>query len=171
MHEWANVAELVKPKSLQGGLVVRSAPGLSFLLREGMEVAFVPPVLDAPRRGVVVEVSELRDGVGVVAFDSVDTIDAAEALAGCSCLVRRLDLPEGFDVQDGRTIVGYTVVDELAGELGTVAQVIDNGAQQLLSVDCAQGEVLVPYVDAIVVGEDDDARIVATRLPQGLLDC
>ena len=38
MHDWANVAELTKTKTLTGGLVARCAPGLPFLLEEGLEV-------------------------------------------------------------------------------------------------------------------------------------
>lgn len=171
MHDWVNVAELVKPKSLQGGLVARCAPGLPFLLREGLEVAFVPPRLDAPRRGTVVEVREQASGAYLVSFDSVEDIEAAEALAGCSCLVRRSVLPAGFDEQDEAGIVGYTVVDEAAGQVGEVVDVIDNRAQQLIVVDGGFGEVLVPFVEAIVCSIDDERKTVVTRMPPGLLDC
>ena len=171
MHDWANVAELVKPKSLQGGLVARSAPGLPFLLCEGLGVAFVPPALDAPRRGTVVEVKELGGDVYLVTFDSVDTIDAAEALAGCSCLVKRSDLPSGFDEQDERGPVGFEVIDEAEGSLGSVVRIIDNGAQQLLSIGGPCGEILVPLVDAIVLSMDEEQKIVFTRIPAGLLEC
>lgn len=171
MHDWVNVAELVKPKSLQGGLVARCAPGLPFLLRVGLEVAFVPPALDAPRRGVVVEAQEQAGGSYLVSFDAVDSIDTAEALAGCSCLARRCDLPVGFDEQVDEDIVGYAVVDEVVGQVGEVVDVVDNGAQQLVVVDGAFGEVLIPFVDAIVLSIDDERKTVATRMPSGLLDC
>lgn len=171
MHDWANVAELVKPKSLQGGLVARAASGLPFLLSEGLEVAFVPPALDAPRRGIVLEVKSLGDDAYFVTFDSVDSIDSAEALAGCSCLARRADLPVDLDSIVEQTLAGYEVHDETAGFVGIVREVIDNGAQQLIAIDGKAGEVLVPYVDAIVLAIDDGARTVETRMPQGLIDC
>lgn len=171
MHDWVNVAELIKPKSLQGGLVARCAPGLPFLLRVGLEVAFVPPALDAPRRGVVVEVREQPSGSYLVSFDTVDGIEAAEALAGRSCLARRFDLPIGFDEQVDEGIIGYAVIDDEAGQVGKVAEVIDNRAQQLILVDGAFGEVLVPFVDAIVLSVDDERKTVVTCMPSGLLDC
>lgn len=171
MRDWANVAELVKPKSLQGGLVARGASGLPFLLRPGMEAAFVPPVLDAPRTGTVEDVTYLGDDAYLVMFDSVDTIDCAEALAGCSCLVRRADLPEGFDVVAQEALAGYRACDEKHGFIGTVREIIDNGAQQLVAIDGEAGDVLVPLVDAIVIAVDEDARTLTTRLPEGLLDC
>ncbi|WP_255467427.1 ribosome maturation factor RimM [Raoultibacter phocaeensis] len=131
----------------------------------------MPPVLDVPRRGIVIEANDLGHDVYHVVFDSVDSIDAAEALAGCSCLVRRVDLPEGFDACEEDTIVGYAVIDEVLGDIGTVVEVIDNKAQRLISVDGAMGEVLVPFVDAIVLAIDDDAETVRTRVPRGLVEC
>ena len=56
-------------------------------------MAFVPPVSDAPRCARVTTVSAIDDRTAVVAFDAVEGIDAAEALVGCHCLVRRADLP------------------------------------------------------------------------------
>ena len=49
MRAWTDVAVLARTKNLQGGFVAQSAAGLPFLLSEGLEVAFVPPVSDAPR--------------------------------------------------------------------------------------------------------------------------
>ena len=54
MRGWIDVAYLAKPKNLNGGLVARGASGLPALLHEGLEAAFVPPVIDAPRHARVV---------------------------------------------------------------------------------------------------------------------
>ena len=92
MRTWADVAWLATAKNLDGGLVVRSASGLPFLLEEGMEVAFVPPVLDMPRRAIVEEIRPQDDTSAVVWFEGVDDIDTAKALCGCHVLVRREEL-------------------------------------------------------------------------------
>ena len=67
--------------------------------------------------------------------------------------------------------MSYAVVDEVVGQVGEVVDVVDNGAQQLVVVDGAFGEVLIPFVDAIVLSIDDERKTVATRMPSGLLDC
>lgn len=72
MRTWANVAELSKTKTLTGGLVARCAPGLPFLLEEGMEVAFVPPRHDAPRRARVLSVQDAGRDAFLVTFEGVD---------------------------------------------------------------------------------------------------
>ena len=72
---------------------MRATAGLPFLLEEGMEVAFVPPVLDVPRRATVSAIEEQGLDL-IVFFEGVEDRSTAEALAGCHCLVRRADLPE-----------------------------------------------------------------------------
>lgn len=172
MRTWANVAELAKPKNLTGGLVARSAPGLPFLLEEGMEVAFVPPQHDAPRRARVASVQDAGKGGYLVTFEGVDSIDVAERLAGCRCLVRRADLPEDALAAEADTLVGFEVHDARAGLVGTVASVVENPGQFLLSVERPDGgeEVLVPLVDALVRGLDENARRIDVDVPDGLLE-
>lgn len=170
MRAWTHVADLVKPKNLQGGLVARRVAGLPFLLFEGLEVAFVPPVLDAPRRGVVEEVRPLGDEAYFVRFDSVATIDDASALAGCSCLARRADLPEDLGEEAPGLLLGYTVFDDEQGEIGQVVEVVENPGQWLLSIEGPRGALLVPFVEPIVCGIDEDERIIEIDAPEGLLD-
>lgn len=171
MRTWANVAELSRTKTLTGGLVARSAPGLPFLLREGMEVAFVPPQHDAPRRARVASVRDEGRGTFLVTFEGVDSIDVAELLAGCHCLVRRADLPEEALVVESEELVGYEVCDSVEGLVGTVAEVVESPGQRLLSIERVSGETaLVPLVDAFVVSIDDEARRIDVDLPEGLLD-
>ena len=109
MRTWANVAELSKTKTLTGGLVARCAPGLPFLLEEGMEVAFVPPRHDAPRRARVLSVQDAGRDAFLVTFEGVDSIDIAELLVGCSCLVRRADLPESALAAEADGLEGFEV--------------------------------------------------------------
>lgn len=169
MREWADVATLAKAKNMEGGFAARAAAGLPFLLEEGMEVAFVPPVLDAPRRAHVGEVRQQGDAF-YVTFDEVADRSTAELLAGCHCLVRRADLPEGALAAGSRGLVGWTVRDA-SGFSGTVSAVIENPGQTLLELAGEDGAtVLLPLVDAFVVGFDEQARTIDVDAPAGLFD-
>lgn len=178
MHTWANVAKLTETKARSGGLVARCAAGLPFLLSEGLEVAFVPPVLDAPRRGRVTSVRPLSEDEAAVTFDSVDSIDVAEQLVGCCCLVRRssLSADELRALEEAELdLTGFAVVDAAAGRIGTVSRIIENPGQSLLVVDRAGGadassEALIPFVEDLVACIDVDARRIDVALPEGLLD-
>ena len=171
MRTWADVAVLAKTKNLQGGFVAQSAAGLPFLLSEGLEVAFVPPVVDAPRRARVESISSADEHAAVVTFDAVHDIDTAEALVGCHCLVRRADLPQDLLDASSCTWSGWEVYDRSAGFLGEVAAVRTMPGQDLLEVAAPAGHtVLIPLVDEFVAGIDEDARRIDVDVPSGLLE-
>ncbi len=157
MRGWCDIAYLAKTKNLNGGLVARGAPGLPVLLYEGLEVALVPPALDAP----------------LVAFDEVPDLGVAELVVGCRCLVREaevdLSLIEADD--DLPDWEGWRVEDVRAGFVGEVAALDDRAMQPLLVVRRDDGrETLVPLVDAFVEAVDEDARAIRLSCPEGLLD-
>ena len=172
MSAWCDVAVCTHDKSRKDGLVVRGTAGPSCALRPGMGVAFVPPVLDAPREARVRSVRDVGDGLSLVAFEGVDTPELAAALAGCHILARRADLPIEAARTGSQGIVGYDVVDAQLGMLGTVAGIVENPAQSLIEI-AAPGRdaaLLVPFVDEFVRAIDDDARRVDTCVPAGLVD-
>lgn len=172
MGTWIDVAVLVKTKSLQGRFVARSAGDLPFLLHEGQEVAFVPPVIDAPRRARVLSVADRGDGRHEVAFDTVTDADTANRLNGCHCLVRGDGLHGEEPAPEGGDVVGWRVHDVNAGYLGTITEVIENPGQSLLSIARVEGgrPLLIPLVDEFVTGLDEDACRVNVHVPVGLLE-
>lgn len=174
MQPWARVAELTKVKTQNGGFVVRCAANLPFLLEEGMEVAFVPPRLDMPRTGRVVDVKAADSLSALVWFDTVSSRDTAEALCGSWVLVRRSDIPADISDAEG-ALEGFTVVDARYGTVGVVSAVEANPAHPLLCVkralpDGTEGEVLIPWVDAFVLDVDEESKRISTAIPTGLLD-
>ena len=180
MSAWANVATLGKAKNLKGGLLAYAREGLPFLLEEGLEVTFVPPVLRVPRTGRVVSVVNQGGGAYLVHFDTIDSIDLAEQLQDHSCLVRRADLPE--DALEGAAdLVGFTVKAVNGEVLGTVIALEENPAYALLVVKLAadkaetDGSVesrlaRIPLVDAFVKDLDAEQNTLTVEVPEGLLD-
>lgn len=173
MRAWIDVAELAHTKNLNGGLVARGVAGLPLLLNEGMRVALVPPVLDAPRSVTVEEIRPRSDYEALVFFSEVVDADTAEALVGCHCLVRRdeVDLSVAEGQQGLPSWEGWLVFDEVAGYVGQVACIEDRPLQPLLVVSReGAGEALIPLVDEFITCVDEDARRIDTRLAPGLLD-
>ncbi len=176
MDPWVNIAGLLKAKNNEGGLSVKQTGGLPFLLQPGMEVTFVPPVLRMPRTAVVEQVVETGQGRHMVYFDSIMDRTQAEKLEGHFCLVPKAALPEGFDQQQGSGLVGFNVVDEQAGLVGVVVDVLENPAHPLLEVrpqaeGAQQAEsVFIPLVEEFIVEVDAEANTLSMSLPEGLLD-
>lgn len=173
MRTWIDIAELAHTKNLNGGLVARSAAGLPFLLHEGMSVALVPPVLDAPRNVVVESVQMRNDAEALVFFEEVTTAEVADALVGCHCLARRdeVDLGEFEDMNDLPSWEGWQVFDAREGFVGTVSGIDERPYQPLLVVAReGRADALIPLVEDFLVNVDEEARRIDMKLASGLLD-
>lgn len=180
MRTWADVAVLAKTRNLNGGFVAKRAAGLPFLLEEGMEVALVPPRIDAPRNVTVDGVDFLSDTSAVVHFAEVEDASMAKQLVGSHCLVRRADVgEEGFDLLP-ESWEGWHVLDVRWGQIGSVREITDNGVQQLLVVDrspaCAvpsaseSDEALIPVVDEFIADVDVASSCITVSVPKSLLE-
>lgn len=107
----------------------------------------------------------------VLKLENVDDCNAAEELVGHFVMV-----PENFLVSDEgesiylREILGFKVVDGERGEVGTVSDFADNGAQDILVIsknNRVVGEV--PLVEPILQKIDFAAKTIFMVIPPGLL--
>jgi 16S rRNA processing protein RimM len=109
----------------------------------------------------------------VFKFNGIDTISAAEALAGadvCIPIEERLRLPEGeYYLSD---LIGCDLYERQTGRLvGRVKDIQEYGGPALLEVrDSSGAETLVPFVPAICVKTDVAAKRIDADLPEGLGD-
>ncbi|WP_283170573.1 ribosome maturation factor RimM [Curtanaerobium respiraculi] len=171
MSGWRRVARIVKPRNLEGSLIVCSTDGLPFLLEAGMRVWFVPPTLRGPREARVVSADPLGGSDWDVRFDAVADRSAAEQLVGSYCLVEKSDLPHDIDGAAAPVgLEGWRVRDRVAGDLGVVAEVVENPAQALLRVEGPRGEVLIPAVAEFVAEVDGESGLILVDIPQSLID-
>ncbi len=171
MCTWAQVAYLVKPKHLAGGLIVRATMGLPFLLSCGMTVHFVPPVLDAPRQARVLDIQDINDGSYLVMFEGVDSIDLAEKLSGCKCLVPSKEIEQELIRYNDESLKGFVVYDQHDAFLGEVVELEALVGQSRLHVLTPQDSiVLIPWVEELIVAIDPDERRIDVDLPGGFLD-
>lgn len=122
------------------------------------------------RRSLQVESSRGHKGRLLVRFDGCEDRDRAEALRGGMLSVAREHVepaPEGsyyfFE------LVGCTVLDRVAGALGEVTDVLEDGGGLLLEVEGAEG-LLVPFVKAYVKSVDIESRQIEVALPEGLIE-
>lgn len=135
---------------------------------------------DPDRGPLTIESSRRHQDRLIVRFHGVGDRDAAEALRGTELLV---DVSGELGAADGAAngaadggswfvleLVGCDVVDPQGTGLGTVRAVMPSPAHDLLLVDHAGVEVLVPFVREIVPAVDVAARRVVVDAPAGLFD-
>lgn len=110
-------------------------------------------------------------GRPIIGLSGIDTMDAAEALAGTELRVTTdalQPLPAGsFYHHD---LIGCTVQTREGDTVGRVERVEGGGASSRLVVQGRGGEILIPLVEGIAVDVNVGARTIVVDPPEGLLD-
>jgi 16S rRNA processing protein RimM len=171
--EQVRVGRLTKAHGLKGALKIelytddpdrRFTPGSVFTLQ-------VPT--SSPWHGKTLELIELRwyNGSPVGFFVGVSDRDAAESLAKAIMWVDQdpTQLPDEQDAWYDYQLVGLRALRD-GTEVGRVARVDHLPAQDLLAIATSSGEVLVPFVAAIVPAVDIAAGTVTLTPPAGLFE-
>ena len=167
------VGRLTKAHGLKGGIKLelftddpdaRFTPGAAFTLQ-------VPTTSDW--HGKTLTLSELRwyNGHAVGFFEGVDDRTGAESLAKAILWIDQdVDEPSTEDnAWYDHQLVGLAVHRD-GVKVGTLKEVLHFPAQDLLLVATATGEVMVPFVTAIVPSVDVAAGIVTVTPPAGLFE-
>jgi 16S rRNA processing protein RimM len=148
----------------------------------------VDPVTDFPeerfkagsvlhiRRGnatepVAVERVRFHRGRPIIALRGVDTMDAAEALAGAELRVpvdALQPLPAGSYYH--HDLVGCTVQTPRGETVGRVTAVQGDAGGSRLVIESRSGEVLIPIAERIVLEVDVSGKKIVIEPPEGLLE-
>jgi 16S rRNA processing protein RimM len=111
------------------------------------------------------------DNRALLKLKGFDTIESAEPLRNAKLYRPLAELPQLEDDQFYfHDVIGYLVVDDTLGELGTVETFYEMPQQDLMGMLYQGQEILIPVVDELVSRADKDARKVFVNLPEGLLD-
>ena len=167
------VGRLTKAHGLKGAIKLelftddpgrRFVPGAVFTLQ-------VPT--SSPWHGKTIELVELRwyNQHAVGFFKGVPDREAAETLAKAILWIDQ-DPTEQTDEEDAwydHQLVGLAVVRD-GVQIGTLTRLEHLPAQDLLIVKTAAGEVMIPFVKAIVPSVDVKAGVITITPPPGLLE-
>ena len=112
-----------------------------------------------------------QQGRPIIAFEGIDTMNDAEALAGAELKVRAEVLPP----LPARTyyrhdLVGCEVRTKDGQAIGKVTGVEGSLERSRLVIAREGGDVLVPMVDAICISVDLAAKTIVIDPPEGLLE-
>jgi 16S rRNA processing protein RimM len=167
------VGRVAKAHGITGELVVdvrtddpelRFAPGSTLRARKPR---------DAGRaRSYVVEGARQHGARLLVRLAGVTDRSSADALRGSLFLVESDELPpiDEPDTYYDHQLEGLKVRTAAGQEIGVVAEVLHTAGGELLAVKSDSGEVLVPFVGAIVTAVSLDDGTLEIQPPDGLLD-
>ena len=168
------VGRVVKAHGVTGEVVVevrtddpdnRFAPGTRLRAR---------PSGGGPERAYVIDTAREHSGRLLVRLAGVTDRGAADALRGNVFVVDSEELPPIDDPDEfyDHQLEGLRVLTTAGTPVGTVARCCTHGAGELLAVRAEgdRGEVLVPFVSAIVTAVSLEDRTIEIDPPEGLLE-
>lgn len=164
---YRRLGRITKVHGTQGEVWVAPRDGLSPSFLASAHVWIVPPPEGGatPRR-----VTDVRPGPKGWLVKVSGVTDAAQAHE----VVGHFFLAAGEEptaVEGTDVFLGCAVHDETRGYVGTVAEIIETGANDVLVLEGGPfGEVLVPVIDDVIGELDEDAEILHVTLLEGLID-
>ncbi len=166
MNDYVVVGRVGRAHGLRGDVFVEprtDEPGRRFAVGE---------VLQTAAGSLTVADSRVHSGRLVVHFEEIGDRTSAEAARGTElrCLIDPAESPEDPEEFYDHQLVGLRVETTDGQAVGELLRVEHGAAQDLLVIGTPQGEVLFPFVTALVPEVDvADGRIVVDDRP-GLLD-
>lgn len=165
------VGQIARAHGIRGEVIVAvrtDEPGVRFA--QGARLATEPP----DRGPLTVRGSRWHSGRLMVAFEGVSDRTAAEGLRGTLLMLDTDDLPSPDDPDEfyDHQLIGLGVVTAAGQPVGVVADVLHYGHDLLVvrQEGAAGGEVLVPFVGAIVPDVDVAGGRLVIDPPPGLLN-
>lgn len=103
-------------------------------------------------------------------LEDVDTPEEAERLSRASVYLPKENRPEPAQGFYEDEVIGFNVVEDERGVLGTVIEVVQAGPNRLLSVSHQGREVLIPVNGPFISHVDVPGKTIQVTLPEGFLD-
>ena len=163
------VGRIGRPHGVRGEVTVE-------VRTDDPDLRFVPGAVlrtDPAERGpITIAGVHWHSGTLLLRLEGVDSREAAEAVRNTELVVPVAELPEIEDPDSyyDHQLIGLTVRMPDDAVLGEITAILHE-AQDLLVVRRVEGgEVLIPFVSAIVPTVDLDGGFVVVDPPEGLLD-
>lgn len=116
---------------------------------------------NGPWREVTVAQCETHDKTLAAQFPDCPDRTAAEKLKGLLIAVPRSSLPKQDDDEYyWADLIGMSVVNESGDTLGTVAELLETGANDVLIVRGKGPDVLIPFLKSVIGHVDLAARVI-----------
>lgn len=165
---YRRLGKITKAHGTRGEVTVAPRDGLSLSLLAGVDVWIVPP----PASGAIARrITDVRPGPkgSLVRITGVESPAEAHEIVGRYLIARGEEMPVA--ASETEELIGFEVHDEQRGLIGTIAEVIETGANDVLVVEEGPfGQVLVPVIDQVILSVDHSASVVHVALLEGLID-
>lgn len=122
-----------------------------------------------------IEKIELQSEI-VVQLEDVKDRNTAAQLTSKSIFLREQDILVDEERQleveglEYGFITGFIMIDEMAGKIGAIEEVIELPQQEMAVINYKNKEILIPLNEQLITGIDEAKKEVKVALPDGLLE-
>jgi 16S rRNA processing protein RimM len=103
-------------------------------------------------------------------FEEVKTESDADRIMGSALYLPLYMLPKlTGDKFYFHEIIGFTMMDAVHGNIGTIQSVNDSTAQALFEVQKGDKQLLIPITDQIITKVDRENKTISVATPEGLV--
>lgn len=106
-----------------------------------------------------------------VTIQDIKTVEAASALTGKEVYLPLEMLPKLSGKQFYyHEVKGFTLIDEVHGELGPITDVLEYPTQAILQVFKDKKEILIPILEHVIQKVDRKSKKLYVKAPEGLIE-
>ncbi|MEK6783001.1 MAG: ribosome maturation factor RimM [Bacteroidota bacterium] len=160
------IGYIAKTHGLKGGVTAIFSEAGEFESLESVFIELKPNLVP-----YFIESYSSRGEKGFIKFENINSFEQAEMLKGCSIYLPKTVRPKlrrGDFYND--EVIGFEVEDLHQGFLGEVKEILESGANRLLSIDHSGKEVLIPVNGPFIKSVNKSKKKIQTDLPEGFLD-
>lgn len=110
------------------------------------------------------------DNAALVKFEGIDTAEKARMFTNVEVFFPSKYMDEEDAIGSWNFFVGFTVIDEIHGNLGQIVAVDDSTMNVLFVIEKDGEEVLLPAHEEFLKNIDAKGKIVYAQIPEGLLE-
>ena len=163
------IGQLERPHGVRGGITFRFVDDVF----DRVETDHLLIELDGILVPFFIEEYRFKSNeVALLKFEDIDTQMQAREISGCDVFFQRARSGDDVDHLSWSEIVGYKILDaQTYKPVGVVKGVDDSTINVLFEVAANDGrEILIPADASLITKVDNNTRVIAMNIPQGLLD-
>lgn len=166
MPEITKIGKLIKPHGLKGqvSLLVENINKIDF---DRIKMLFIE-INNTPTPFFIENIIE-AGGKMIVKFENINSEADIKKLLKKDVSVLSEYIEESDNLSEDK-LIGFTLIDEKEGILGTIIDVQEFPQHAILSLLYKNKEILLPLTDDFINKIDWDTKTIYYKAPEGLLD-
>ena len=169
MNDLVAIAKIVKSRGLRGEVSANILTDFPERFEDLESVIALLP--NGERRDLKIEDFRFQKNRILLTFEEIDSIEAAENLRNAEICVPEseavaLEEDEYFDWE----LAGCEVETVEGEKIGCVKELMRTGGTEILVVEGAEKEFLIPFAETICTEVDVENKLIRVDAPEGLLE-